>query len=75
MGLPIKIELIPSGSLHSMAMANNINPGMSLLVPTFDTGTSMSMDIQQETSKPMVPQISDKDVSNEIKRPTYGRQG
>ena len=51
-----------------MAMTNNINLGMSLLLPTFDTCTSMSMDMQG-TSKSMVPQITDKDVSNAMKRP------
>ena len=50
-------------------MANNINPSMSLLVPAFDTGTSMSTYIQQEMSKPMVPQITNKDVGKEMKRP------
>ena len=52
-----------------MAMENNINPSISLLVPTLDTHTSMSMDIQQETSKPMVLHITNKDVSNAMKRP------
>ena len=51
-----------------MAMTNNINPGMSLLLPTFDTGTSTSMDIQGASTS-MVPQITNKDVSNAMKRP------